>query len=129
MSRMPSPSVSVPPHVFGSPLHSPDAQSLSTLHGSPSSFLHTLLQPSPVAVLPSSHASPCSTWPLPQVSAGSHVPEPGVSHVFELHWLSPVHGSPFESLQLFSQPSPVTVLPSSHASLPSRTPLPHWFAG
>src|SRR4051812_15401913 len=58
-------------------------------------------QPSPLTMFPSSHCSPGSTLPSPQVA--------GISLV-----------------QVDEQPSPLTRLPSSHPSPGSRLPSPHF---
>src|SRR5579883_3200987 len=88
-----------------------------------------LLQPSPGVPLraPSSHCSPASRMPLPQVGSVQLASQPSL-----FTWLPSSHCSPGSTMplpqrvtvQLLSQPSPFTWLPSSHCSPGSTTPLP-----
>src|SRR5690606_7272921 len=71
-----------------------------------------LVHPTQPAVVapPSSHTSPGSSVPLPQLRQGP--PSSGQIH-------------PLCVVQVVVQPSSPIRLPSSHSSLPSATPLPH----
>src|SRR5215475_4219608 len=109
--------------------------------------VHVLLQPSASVVLPSSHASPRSTIPLPQVwsdlqsreqPSGTHVPVvqsvallqplPSAHLPSNELWssqISPGSSTPLPQpscLQSCAQPSPSTMLPSSHSSPGSTVP-------
>src|SRR5262245_20590419 len=97
------------------------------------SLMHAAEQPSPEAVLPSSHCStPARTKPSPHL-ASAHP----MTHASVLLLLPSSHASlpcttpspQVGSLQLFEQPSPSFALPSSHSSTPARTkPSPHFAA-
>lgn len=93
----------------------------------PGSIWQVGLHPSPAAVLLSSH---CSVgrhrMRMPSPHLGAHVstpptPEPSV--------LDEVHAHPVSIRQRESQPSPPTVLLSSHASAVERMPLPQMCTG
>src|SRR5437764_4541826 len=73
-------------------------------------------QPSPGAVLPSSHCSPGSMCASPHIAVVVivHVPPAGGQ-------VQPA----VTVMQSAEQPCRPVVVPSSHASLPSRTPSPH----
>src|SRR5512138_2737975 len=71
---------------------------------------HVLVQPSPLALLPSSHSSMLSFLPSPQL--GTHFC-PGMGHFQPL------------SMRQLEQPSKLAVLPSSHCSVSSTLPSPH----
>ena len=95
------------PQTGGGGAHIPDAVSQtwpagqSALDWQPAcSVWQKLLHPSPLFRFPSSHCSPLSTLPLPQMGCS-------IIHPI-LH------------------PSPFVVFPSSHCSLPSRSPLPQY---
>src|SRR5436190_9419742 len=77
------------------------------LHENPYSTVQSSAQPSPLRVLPSSHAS------LPRRIPSPHFETQGPFEQF---------GS---SVQYGVHPSPRSKLPSSHCSMPSRIPLPH----
>lgn len=79
---------------------------LATLvvHIKPVSFFHVLLHPSWLRLLPSSHCSETeSRMPSPQIG----------EHMSARVAFPPTHAYPVSVLQLFVQPSPDTVLPSS----------------
>jgi hypothetical protein len=83
-----------------------------------------LLQPSPAAVLLSSQpSSPRTASEIPSPHSGAHVSSPPTplppSSCVEL-----LHAKPSSSWHNASQPSPPTVLLSSHASADERKPLP-----
>ena len=78
----------------------------------PGSIWQVLEQPSPLALLPSSHCSPLRILPSPHLAMQAL---PTTRHWYPVSTV----------LQSAEQPSPLAVLPSSHCSLPSRTPLPH----
>src|SRR4051812_3849080 len=96
-------------------------------HMNPPSSVQSFAQPSPESLLPSSHCSPVSTAPLPQVIAHAwFLPElsrqlGSFVQVFEQPLASPKN-RPFGPLQ------PVGTfagsVPQSQPSLPSFTPLP-----
>src|SRR5579862_1179518 len=89
-----------------------DADGWSTaLHVHPGSTVQVGLQPSPAAVLPSSHSSVSSTIPSPQTAV----------QVPPRQWGSIV--------QVCEQPSYGMRLPSSHSSVPSTIPSPHTGGG
>ena len=86
----------------------------------------TLLQPSFGAVLPSSHSSGARTTPSPH--AVHNVVHPSWSSEFPSSHSSPLlfrMPSPQYSSTHWLQPSPATLLPSSHSSSMSTTRLPH----
>src|ERR1700689_2111062 len=82
----------------------------------PVSITHELEQPSPDVMLPSSHSSPESMMPSPQIGTGTIVQAPPVLG----------HVQPAVTCeQSAAQPLLPVVSPSSHASSPSTTPSPH----
>src|SRR5579863_4888251 len=108
-------------------------------------------QPSPVTSLPSSHCSEPSTILSPQVvvvqvvgplqvsaappSAPPSEPPSAAPPSTTNGTVGVVHTQPsgceaglLSSVQSEEQPSPSTVLPSSHCSLPATLPSPHWAA-
>src|SRR5262249_43449393 len=103
----------------------------STSKKCPASAWQVEEQPSPSAVLPSSHCSPltASTWPSPQTSVpkqSARQPSPDVvlpSSQTSLTLLM-VPSPQNSSWQTWLQPSPDAVLPSSHCSPASRKPSP-----
>ena len=75
-------------------------------------LLQSLLHPSPLTVLPSSHASSNAWTPSPQVDAhalGSAVPQ----------------SKPHSTVHVDEQPSSLSKFWSSHVSLPPLIPSPH----
>src|SRR5699024_4572623 len=68
----------------------------------------------PSILFPSSHSRPAA------ISAGNRMPSPHS----EVHF-PPPDGQVGSISQNAEQPSPPSVLPSSHCSLPSRMPSPH----
>ena len=113
---------------FGGSHSSPASQSTMPLPQL-SLLAQPLEQPSPSSLLPSSQISPGSTTPLPQYMAlqddeqslaglGGSQSSPASQSTILLPQISVL-------LQSALQPSPPSVLPSSHASPGSITPLPH----
>src|SRR6266571_7205536 len=99
------------------------AGQLSDMSGIPSrsvSRRQVEVQPSPLAVLPSSHCSPGSSAPLPHTARQSSGQISGSSPCS--HRPLPQNCSTW---QVAEQPSPLVVLPSSHCSPGSSVPLPH----
>src|SRR5512140_1400687 len=115
------------------------------LHVQPGSVLQSFEQPSPLPALPSSHSS-LSTMPSPhwevqpwplvhdgsfwqsieQPSKGRLLPSSQPSapstflspHTVDVHLLgAPEHFQPSSSLHVAEQPSPLSLLPSSHSSV------------
>src|SRR6266540_3681043 len=89
----------------------------------PPSFMHLSSQPSPFARLPSSHSSPASTLPLPQLVSHARVVAPSrhlgsLVQVFE-------HPVPSPSNSPLHLSEPGTQSPSSHDSPASTILLPH----
>jgi hypothetical protein len=80
----------------------------------PHSTAHPELQPSPAAVLPSSHPSEVVLIPFPQTSVQLDLPHGRVEQVH-----------PISDLQFALHPSPLMVLPSSHVSEPASLKSPH----
>eukprot|EP00964_Phaeocystis_antarctica_P126238 scaffold89977_cov64-Phaeocystis_antarctica.AAC.2 len=133
LASQPSPATSLPSSHVSEPTRRPSPHTLAhvsllprlpPLHTYPSSTPHVLLQPSPAAVLLSSQpSSPRTASEIPSPHDGAHVSSPPTplppSSCVEL-----LHAKPSSSWHSASQPSPPTVLLSSHASADERTPLP-----
>ena len=80
----------------------------------PSSFVQTLLHPSPGTVLPSSQASSDASCPSPQ----------GDWHLSGEVALPPVQLKPHSTVQVAEHPSAGSEAPSSHDSSPALYPSP-----
>src|SRR3954470_18882418 len=96
-------------------------------HMKPISSVQVFEQPSPLSRLPSSHSSPVSTEPLPQLTAHACVVAPvrqegSCVHVFEQPVASPKN-NPFGPLHPVGQ-GPTRLVPQSQPSLPSFMLLP-----
>ena len=110
---------------------SPAAQSVVPLPQD-SSLRQSAEQPSPPAVLPSSHTSPASSSSLPQVISRQMLEQPaaglGGSHSsFASQSMIPLPQDSSLS-QPALQPSPSSQLPSSHTSPGSTKPLPQYIS-
>src|SRR5690606_8852190 len=84
--------------------HRPLAQASSESQSSPTSIRHCALHPSPSVRLPSSHASPVSTSPLPQA--------------IPTHWLGSTPSS-----QIWPSPQPSSSSQAQTSSVVSHRPL------
>jgi hypothetical protein len=107
----------------------------SLLQLQPGSYWQCALQPSPDWVLPSSQnsssqveppAPPCPPAP-PEPSSGSGAERSAIPSPQRIRWHACSAGQAYPGvcLQVAPQPSPPSVLPSSHSSPFSSRPLPH----
>lgn len=84
------------------------------VHPHPGSIMHSELQPSPLAMFPSSHSVSPPFFPSPQIGVQTSGEEGVPSR----------HYHPSSTVQVAEQPSPLTVLPSSQAYFPKSNPSP-----
>jgi hypothetical protein len=111
---LPSSHVSLPAS-FESPQRVLQTLGCAAVQLYPHSTVHPPLQPSPAAVLPSSHPSDVVLMRFPHTCVQLDLPHGRFEQIHP--------GSTFEQFAL--HPSPLMVLPSSHVSLPARLESPH----
>ena len=128
--RLPSSHDSLParrpsPHTVAQLL---DDESEPPTHSKPGSTAHSALQPSPLTVLLSSQPSAWLDHPIrrPSPHTGEHASRPPTP---EPNCSDETHAKPTSTSQSAEQPSPASVLLSSHASAVVRTPSPQTCTG
>src|SRR6056300_928810 len=123
-SVFPSSHSSSPPSVL-SPHVAEHVSALSMApptHSHPHSIWHDALHPSPPTRFPSSHSSDDPAGLVPSPHPPTHV-SPGPPH--SQYDQAPLHVTPASTMQYRLHPSPDSVFPSSHSSVPLRIPSPH----